>query len=206
MASKSSAAERARPASEPGTLVLVCLAAWAVPGAAHFWLGRRQKALVFFLALTALFVIGLLLKGRLFPFEFGEVLVTLAAFASFGLGVPSIIDHMGGMPTSKGLDHPGFRRMLDLLARGKLWVKLSGSYRVTAEDVPYRDTIPMGRALVAANPEQVVWATDWPHPVSKKQPPNEADLLELLYRIAPDAASLERILVQNPAQFFGFDR
>ena len=91
MASKSSAAERVRPASEPGTLALVCLAAWAVPGAAHVWLGRRQKGIVFFVALMAMFVIGLLLKGRLFPFEFGEVLVTLAAFASFGLGLPSVI-------------------------------------------------------------------------------------------------------------------
>lgn len=91
MASKSSAADRARPVSEPGTLALVCLAAWAVPGAGHFWLGRRQKGLVFFVALTTMFVTGLLLHGRLFPFEFGEVLVALAALASFGLGLPSIL-------------------------------------------------------------------------------------------------------------------
>jgi hypothetical protein len=72
-------------------LVLVCLAAWAVPGAGHLWLGRMQKGLVFLVALTTMFVTGLLLKGRLFPFEFGEVLVALAAFANFGLGLPWII-------------------------------------------------------------------------------------------------------------------
>ena len=91
MATKSTAAERARPASEPGTLVLVCLAAWAIPGAGHLLARPRQKGLVFFVALTTMFVTGLLLNGRLFPFEFGELLVALAAFANFGLGLPWII-------------------------------------------------------------------------------------------------------------------
>ena len=94
MATKSTTAERARPASEPGTLVLVCLAAWAIPGAGHFWLGRVQKGLVFFVALMTMFVSGLLLKGRLFPFELGEVLVALAAFANFGLGLPWLVARM----------------------------------------------------------------------------------------------------------------
>lgn len=91
MASKTTAAERVRPASEPGTLVWLCVAAWAVPGAGHFWLGRMQKGAVFFVALTTMFVSGLLLKGRLFPFELGEPLVALAAVANAGLGLPWII-------------------------------------------------------------------------------------------------------------------
>lgn len=91
MATKSTTAERARPAAEPGTLVLVCLAAWAVPGAGHLWMGRRQKALVFMLALPAMFLIGLLLHGRIFPFEFSEPLVGLAAVADLGLGVPWLV-------------------------------------------------------------------------------------------------------------------
>ena len=91
MSSKTTAAERARPAAEPGTLALVCLAAWAVPGAGHFWLGRVQKGVVFLVALTTMFVAGLLLKGRLFPFEFNEPLVALAAVAQAGLGLPWII-------------------------------------------------------------------------------------------------------------------
>jgi len=94
MATKSTTAERARPASEPSTLVLVCLAAWAIPGAGHFWLGRVQKGLVFFVALMTMFISGLLLKGRLFPFELGEVLVALAAFANFGLGLPWLVARM----------------------------------------------------------------------------------------------------------------
>ena len=90
MATKSTAAEGARPVSEPGMLVLLCVAAWAIPGAGHFWLGRVQKGVVFLVALTTLFVAGLVLKGRLFPFDMGEPLVALAAFANAGLGLPWI--------------------------------------------------------------------------------------------------------------------
>jgi hypothetical protein len=97
MATKSTAAEGARPVSEPGMLVLLCVAAWAIPGAGHFWLGRVQKGVVFLVALTTLFVVGLMLKGRLFPFELGEPLVALAAFANAGLGLPWIAGKVLGL-------------------------------------------------------------------------------------------------------------
>ena len=97
MAYKTTAAERARPASEPGTLVLLCAAAWAIPGAGHFWLGRVQKGLVFLVALLTMFGLGLALKGRLFPFELSEPLVALAAFANAGLGLPWIIGRSLGL-------------------------------------------------------------------------------------------------------------
>lgn len=71
--------------------MLLCVAAWAVPGAGHLWLGRVQKGLVFLIALTVMFGGGLLLQGRLFPFELGEPLVALAAFANAGLGLPWIL-------------------------------------------------------------------------------------------------------------------
>jgi hypothetical protein len=96
MATKSTAAERATAAVEPGQLAVVCLAAWAVPGAAHLWLGRRQKAAVFFVALTLMFVLGLMLHGRIFPFELSEPLVALAAVADVGLGVPWLLARMLG--------------------------------------------------------------------------------------------------------------
>ena len=58
-------------------------------------------------------------------------------------------------------------------------------------------------AAVAA-PDRCVWASDWPHPVSKKQPPNDADLLELLYRYVRSEDELRRILVDNPSVLFGY--
>jgi hypothetical protein len=91
MATKSTTADRAPAAAEPGRLVLICLAGWAVPGAAHLWLGRRQKAIVFFVALTAMFAIGLSLGGMLFPFEFSEPLVVGPAIAELAMGLPWIV-------------------------------------------------------------------------------------------------------------------
>ncbi|HSC29964.1 MAG TPA: DUF6677 family protein [Vicinamibacterales bacterium] len=94
MTTKSTVVERAQ--SEPGMLARVCLAAWVVPGAGHLWLGRRSKGVVFLLVLTIMFAIGLLLEGRIFPFELSEPLVALAAVADAGLGVPWIIARVAG--------------------------------------------------------------------------------------------------------------
>jgi len=70
---------------------LICLAAWAVPGAGHLALGRFSKGLVFLCALTLMFVFGLRLEGRLFPIEFSQPLVALAALADMGIGLPFAI-------------------------------------------------------------------------------------------------------------------
>ena len=59
----------------PSTLYLICAAAWFVPGAGRLWLGRRQKGIVFLVALTSMFAFGLWLEGRLFPFEMTQPLV-----------------------------------------------------------------------------------------------------------------------------------
>jgi hypothetical protein len=104
MTTKSTAAEPTRATAEPGTLVLLCLVAWLVPGAGHLWMGRRQKGIVFLLAVPAMFVIGLLLHGRVFPFEFSEPLVGLAAVANLLAGAPwvlaRLLDSGSGMVTA----------------------------------------------------------------------------------------------------------
>ncbi|HUC76682.1 MAG TPA: DUF6677 family protein [Vicinamibacterales bacterium] len=73
--------------TQSGGLVLLCLASWAIPGAGHLWLGRRQKGVVFLIALPLMFAIGLAIHGRLFPFDFSEPLVALAAIADLGIGL-----------------------------------------------------------------------------------------------------------------------
>jgi len=77
--------------TQSGWLVLLCLAAWAVPGAGHLWLGRRSKGLIFLIALPLMFALGLALQGRLFPFDLNEWLVGLAAIANVGIGLPYFI-------------------------------------------------------------------------------------------------------------------
>src|SRR5512139_2448266 len=82
---------RAAEQAQPGSLVLMCLAGWAIPGAAHFWLGRRTKGLVFLFALPLMFALGIVLQGRLFPFELSQPLVGLAAVADLAIGLPYLV-------------------------------------------------------------------------------------------------------------------
>jgi hypothetical protein len=91
MSTKSTAAERPRIAAEPGRLALVCALAWLVPGLGHFIVGRRQKGLVFVVALPLMFLTGLWLQGRLFPLELSDPLVFLGAIANRGIGLPYLI-------------------------------------------------------------------------------------------------------------------
>jgi hypothetical protein len=77
--------------TQTSSLVLLCLAAWAIPGLGHLWQGRRAKGLIFLIALPLMFAIGLGIQGRLFPFELSDPLVGLAAVADIGIGIPYFI-------------------------------------------------------------------------------------------------------------------
>lgn len=84
-------AAKPHPEKPSGNLVLLCLAAWAIPGAGHLWLGRRFKGWVFLLALCLMFAIGVGIQGRLFPFDFSEPLVGLMALADLAIGTPYFV-------------------------------------------------------------------------------------------------------------------
>jgi predicted TIM-barrel fold metal-dependent hydrolase len=121
------------------------------------------------------------------------------------LPVACVIDHMGHMSAANGAEHPAFRELLALMRDGKTWVKLSGAYRVSAQETfPYDDVTPLARALIDANGDRVVWGSDWPHPAVTRPMPNDGALLDLLAEWAPDAGQRARILVTNPARLYGF--
>ena len=75
---------------------LVCATAWAIPGAGHLLLGRFQKGITFLVTIPLMFVVGLSLKGRLFPIELSQPLVALAALADIGIGFPFFIARLVG--------------------------------------------------------------------------------------------------------------
>jgi hypothetical protein len=91
MGTKSTTAERPRAAAEPGRLAMVSVLAWLIPGAGHLLQGRRQKGLIFLVALPLMFTLGLWLEGRLFPLELSDPLVFLGAIANRGIGAPYLI-------------------------------------------------------------------------------------------------------------------
>ena len=78
--------------------------------------------------------------------------------------VPIVVDHMGRMEHHHSTGHPGFQALLRGVGEGWLWAKLSGVYRLGAKAPSYVDAKPFHDALVAANPANLVWGSDWPHP------------------------------------------
>jgi len=72
--------------SQSPNCILLCAAAWAVPGLGHLWLGRR-KGLVFFVVLVTMFGLGLFLHGRIFSLDLAEPFVCLMALANMGAGL-----------------------------------------------------------------------------------------------------------------------
>lgn len=124
------------------------------------------------------------------------------------LGLPLVIDHMGRMNTSHGFNNPGFQFLCKLLAEGKGWVKISGADRIGNVQEGYQDVDPFAKALIAANPENVVWGTDWPH-INYFDPalvPDDGKLVNLLSRWIEKPQDLERILVSNPARLYDFPK
>jgi predicted TIM-barrel fold metal-dependent hydrolase len=119
------------------------------------------------------------------------------------LPCPVVFDHMARL-TDPG--HAAFPIVVDLLKKGKAWVKLSGAYIETKVGPPtYADRSAVAQAFVREAPDRLVWGSDWPHPTEKlDNKPNDALLLDLLAQWAPDATTRARILVDNPARLYGF--
>jgi predicted TIM-barrel fold metal-dependent hydrolase len=135
------------------------------------------------------------------------------------LPVPVIIDHMGLPKAADGIDQAGFKALLSLLGDGHCWVKLAGADRVTHGQSDKSGAGAFVRALVDANSDQLVWGSDWPHigwhssdvhsskeEILPYRPEDAGQLLSLLHGWIPDQTVFQKVLQDNPARFYGFDR
>jgi predicted TIM-barrel fold metal-dependent hydrolase/predicted NBD/HSP70 family sugar kinase len=133
-----------------------------------------------------------------------------------GLAVPIVFDHFGGAQAALGTGQPGFAQLLAQVEAGKAYVKVSGHYRSSQQAPAYADVAPLARALIAANPDRIVWGTDWPHPAHPASPERALTEVAPFYDIddglalnqlplwTPDTDTLRKILVDNPARLYGF--
>jgi predicted TIM-barrel fold metal-dependent hydrolase len=119
------------------------------------------------------------------------------------LPMPVVIDHMGMFDPTMGPQQPGFDTLRALLAAGRTWVKLCAYRNLLA--LPDREAWSVGKAfqdaLVAANPERVIWGSDWPH-LNVAGTTDTAALLQLFKDWAGDAQTIERVLVTNPEALY----
>lgn len=112
-------------------------------------------------------------------------------------------DHIGWPDLDLGPKDPGIQMLCHLLSEGKTWVKLSGIYRMC--HAPYDAADEIVHALVQANPERCLWGSDWPHlMLADAKMPVAAELLDAFHRVVTDDTTRKRILVDNPAQLYGF--
>ncbi|MDB5532073.1 MAG: putative metal-dependent hydrolase, TIM-barrel fold [Hyphomicrobiales bacterium] len=120
-----------------------------------------------------------------------------------GLGIDVVLDHMGKPDTARGTADTNFHRLCDLVRDGRLWVKLS-LCRNSQQFPDYPDLRPFHDALIKADPDKLVWGSDWPHLRMGPLTPDPVHLLDLFLEWTGDQAIITRILATNPAHLFGF--
>ncbi len=128
--------------------------------------------------------------------------------------VPVVFDHLGGLPSDVGLEHPAMVLLTDLLADGQVWVTLSGSERLMVATAPgggaadvaaHEDSIAARvRALADIAPDHLLWGSDWPH-VGLAHAPSATQLRARLARWLPDTEVRRRVLVDNAMGRYRFD-
>jgi predicted TIM-barrel fold metal-dependent hydrolase len=155
-------------------------------------------------------------QGRKWHVQVYAPLPVVAGLSDLALTspVPVVFDHFGGAKAAAGLQQPGLDQLLQLVGSGKAYVKISGAYRASGSTPDYPDLAPLARALIAANPQRILWGSDWPHPdtgsgrkpsdVSPLLHVDDGQILNLLAKWAPDASLRKTILVDNPATLYSF--
>jgi 2-pyrone-4,6-dicarboxylate lactonase len=115
--------------------------------------------------------------------------------------VPVVIDHMGRVDASLGLDQPAFSQLVSLLKDKNIWVKVSGCERSSQQPSPWRDALPFARKLVEEFGDRALWGTDWPHP-NLREIPDDGVMVDNIAEIAPSERQRQALLVDNPSRFY----
>jgi predicted TIM-barrel fold metal-dependent hydrolase len=127
---------------------------------------------------------------------------------------PVVFDHFGGAKAALGTGQSGFSTLVKLVQAGKAYVKVSAAYRSSTQTPDYSDVAPLAKALIAANPQRILWGTDWPHPsqvpgrklseISPLQQIDDGNLFNQFAVWVPDPAHRKTVLVDNPARLYDF--
>jgi predicted TIM-barrel fold metal-dependent hydrolase len=131
------------------------------------------------------------------------------------LDVPLVFDHFAGASARTDPGGDAWSTVLELVRSGRAYVKASAPHRAERGGT-VGPADPLARSLIAANPERVLWGSDWPHTSSSARRPEDVDriepfeaiddgkVLERLRAWCGDADTLTTVLVANPARLYGF--
>jgi predicted TIM-barrel fold metal-dependent hydrolase len=157
-------------------------------------------------------------RNRGWHIQFNTQLPVIDALSKEFLASPVtiVIDHFGGATAVGGVDQPGFGALVNLVKSGKAYVKISGAADSVSTRPDFGDVTPLARALVTANPQRILWGSNWPHPGSNAVagrkptdlaphvPTDDGKVLNLLPVWVPDASTRRLILTENPARLYGW--
>ncbi|WOI57078.1 amidohydrolase family protein [Palleronia sp. LCG004] len=119
------------------------------------------------------------------------------------LPCPVVLDHLA-WPILGGEGSPeGVETLERLVGDGDAYTKISGIYRFS--DAPWDEADDLVARLARANPDRLLWGSDWPHILLGETPmPDAGQLLDAFFRAVEDSETRQKILVDTPEQLFGF--
>ena len=120
------------------------------------------------------------------------------------LGIPIVLDHMASLVPSRGRDDPARALVRQLLADGRVWVKLT-TCRVPQDDQEQNGVRALHDELLAANEDQVLWGSDWPFVRMGARAPDVGTLIDTAHAWLATDARRRKVWTDNPARLYGFD-
>lgn len=118
------------------------------------------------------------------------------------LDVPIVIDHLGSVVPARGEQDPAFQLLHRLLAEGRIWMKLTLCRVGAAPD--YENARFIHDAYTTANPDQVLWGSDWPFVRMGASAPSADALVDVAYEWLGNEGLRKKVWVDNPARLYGF--
>jgi predicted TIM-barrel fold metal-dependent hydrolase len=118
-------------------------------------------------------------------------------------GIPLVFDHMGRFDVTRRTSDAAFQKLLRLLADEGIWIKLSAP-RNSKRFPDYEDVRPFHEALLRANPDRLIWGSDWPFLRMGDKTPQVGHLVDLFDEWTPDDALRRKVFVENPAVLYDF--
>jgi predicted TIM-barrel fold metal-dependent hydrolase len=111
---------------------------------------------------------------------------------------------MAGIDVNKNVNDPAFKSLMDILRNGNFWIKLSAN-RVTKRYADYEDVRPFHDAMLNANPDRLIWGSDWPYLRMYDNTPHVGWLIDKFDAWTGGDETLRRkVFVDNPKNLFKF--
>ena len=121
------------------------------------------------------------------------------------VGCKIVVDHFGRPDARLGVDHPAFQALLECGASGRVWVKVSGIYRLggsTEQNAAFAcAALPL--LIKGFGLDRLVWGSDWPHTQHESEI-GYGDVVGQLRDLGCSDEVRQALLIDAPQRLFDF--